>query len=292
MIDDYFPKFDILKEIFCPHRLYHGKAQVVLVLLDTHTGRWSEVCEQFEKLTRAGCQVIGVPMPGYPITDFHMWWPKNMPSFKDYTLFFDGTWKDEMKEGTWKDEMEKKLMPQIHQFLEEWNDSRAGEGDAVPDGATPASLQAEAEGAAYGPLQDRIYVSKEAMRKSMLPCPSCLKLGYPDPHFFNRDECMLHFASIGAMTNRKGFFPCPKCEKKVKVKDVIKRPIFLSYNWVYRCHILVISRIAAMLLYERTHTHTHSNTSTSFRRDLVWSRTRAHTYAYTHIHRIHTHECL
>jgi hypothetical protein len=54
MIDDYFPKFDILKEIFCPHRLYHGKAQVVLVLLDTHTGRWSEVCEQFEKLTRAG----------------------------------------------------------------------------------------------------------------------------------------------------------------------------------------------------------------------------------------------
>jgi hypothetical protein len=163
-----------------------------------------------------------------------------MPEFKNYNLFFDCM--SGPNQWAWNT-MKKSLMPQIHQFLEEWNESRAEQGAAVPDAAAPATLQAE--GAVHGPLQERIYESKEEMRESMLPCPSCMQLGYPDPHFFNRDECMLHFASVGAMTNRKGFFPCPKCDKKVKVKDVLKRPIFLSYNWVYDCQILSISRIAA-----------------------------------------------
>ena len=40
---------------------------------------------------------------------------------------------------------------------------------------------------------------------------------------------MLHFASAGA--NAKGMLYCGTCHTNVKVKEVLKRPIFFSYNW-------------------------------------------------------------
>lgn len=43
------------------------------------------------------------------------------------------------------------------------------------------------------------------------------------------DDCMLHFASAGAQS--KGVLYCGTCCTNVKVKEVLKRPIFLSYNW-------------------------------------------------------------
>jgi hypothetical protein len=43
------------------------------------------------------------------------------------------------------------------------------------------------------------------------------------------DDCMLHFAAADA--NAKGMLYCGTCHTNVKVKEVLKRPIFLSYNW-------------------------------------------------------------
>jgi hypothetical protein len=77
-VDDYFPKFDMLKEVFCPHRLYVGKAQVVLVLVDHQIGSCAEVCERFAELERAGCKIIPVLMPGYQV-------PKNENGIAPWT---------------------------------------------------------------------------------------------------------------------------------------------------------------------------------------------------------------
>ena len=237
VVDDFFAEYDTLKEIFCPHRLYHGKAQVVLVLLDKNVARsCSELYLQFAELEKQGCQIIGVPMPGYDISDFNKWWPDELPAFKDHSLFFDcrhgangGKYN-----GAWEDDMKKKLMPQIHQFLEEWNEKNPSA--SVPDVAAPLD-DIQPEGNAPRALQERTYVSKEEMRASMLPCPSCLKKGKQDPGAFNRDECMLHFASVASeRSNTKGLLYCDICDTKVKVKDVLKRPIFLSYNWVHLYH--------------------------------------------------------
>ncbi|MGB1602130.1 MAG: hypothetical protein ACPIOQ_55900 [Promethearchaeia archaeon] len=40
---------------------------------------------------------------------------------------------------------------------------------------------------------------------------------------------MLHFASAGAQS--KGVLYCHTCRNNVKVNEVLKRPIFASYNW-------------------------------------------------------------
>ena len=43
------------------------------------------------------------------------------------------------------------------------------------------------------------------------------------------DVCMLHFASAGA--HSKGVIYCGTCHTNVKVNEVLKRPIFNSYQW-------------------------------------------------------------
>jgi len=77
------------------------------------------------------------------------------------------------------------------------------------------------------------YASKEEMRECILPCPSCLQLGKSNPGGFERDLCMLSFYSVSqdARTNVKGMLFCLTCNTKVKNTDVLKRKIFLSYNW-------------------------------------------------------------
>ena len=42
---------------------------------------------------------------------------------------------------------------------------------------------------------------------------------------------MLSFMSSKKDTNTKGVLFCSMCQQNVKVKDVLKRPLFLSYNW-------------------------------------------------------------
>ena len=69
------------------------------------------------------------------------------------------------------------------------------------------------------------------MRDSRLPCPECLKQGKTPPGTFSRDECMLFFLSKREGSNTKGTFFCGVCQIKVRVNDILKRPIFLSYNW-------------------------------------------------------------
>ena len=75
------------------------------------------------------------------------------------------------------------------------------------------------------------------MRQSALVCPNCLALGSPSPGGLSWDECMLSFFAVnkdsgkGSGTQTKGTMYCFKCQGKVKVTEVLKRPIFLSYNW-------------------------------------------------------------
>jgi hypothetical protein len=42
---------------------------------------------------------------------------------------------------------------------------------------------------------------------------------------------MLSYMSKHGDTNTKGTLFCNTCQQKVKVKDILKRPLFLSYNW-------------------------------------------------------------
>merc|ERR1712216_625176 len=73
--------------------------------------------------------------------------------------------------------MRKELMPQIHQFLEEWTETRTTPETAVDQGPKNESP---------GALQERVYVSKEEMRESMLPCPQCLERGGANLGAFKR----------------------------------------------------------------------------------------------------------
>jgi len=124
VIDDHFDKFEISKEVYSPHNLFIGRAQVVLVLLDEKTSRSREVCAHFQELETQGCKIIGVPMPSYEIKDYSNWWPERMPKFSDLSLFFDcraGPNGDQWNSPR-EDKMRHELMPQIHQNLEEWTD--------------------------------------------------------------------------------------------------------------------------------------------------------------------------
>ena len=204
VLDDYFSNFEISKEIFSPHRPYHGKAQVVIVLLDEAACRSQDLCARFAELERQGCEVIGVPMPGYKISDYNKWWPDAMPAFQNHTLFFDcrtGPDGDQWNKP-WEDKMRKELMPQIHQFLEEWTETRTTLVTAVDRGPngdqrsnseerrTRSESFVDVPGGGNGPvlgtLQERVYVSKEEMRESMLPCPRCLERGEADLGAFKR----------------------------------------------------------------------------------------------------------
>jgi len=204
VLDDYFSNFEISKEIFSPHRPYHGKAQVVIVLLDEAACRSQDLCARFAELERQGCEVIGVPMPGYKISDYNKWWPDAMPAFQNHTLFFDcrtGPDGDQWNKP-WEDKMRKELMPQIHQFLEEWTETRTTLVTAVdrgPNGDQRSNSEEDrtrsesfvdvpggGNGPVLGTLQERVYVSKEEMRESMLPCPRCLERGEADLGAFKR----------------------------------------------------------------------------------------------------------
>ena len=126
--------------------------------------------------------------------------------------------------------MKKELMPQIHQSLEEFTDQSPAPG-AGPSAGVSDARDKPAPAPVPGPLQAQVYVSKKEMRERILPCPNCLRLGRANPGGFNRDECMLSFFAVRKDTNTKGTLLCFGCEEKVKVKDILKRPLFLSYNW-------------------------------------------------------------
>ena len=227
VIDTHFPSFCISKEIYSPYSsLFDGRAQVVLVLLDEATSRSEMLCDRFRELELQGCKIIGVPMPGYKISNYSKWWPESMEAFRDHSLFFDCRWAqgDELK-----GKMRNELMPQMHQFLEEWKPPHSTPGaETIAHGSGESGPHEAPE---PGPLETRVYASKEALRKCVLPCPCCLQLGKPNPGTFNRDDCMLFFMSKDQDTNTKGTLFCLTCQQKVKVKDILKRLIFLSYNW-------------------------------------------------------------
>ena len=234
VIDDHFDQFSVSREIYSPHILFDGQAQLVLVLLDEKTSQSQQVCDRFRELEKQGCNIIGVLMPGYQVknNDYSRWWPDEMPQFRDHSLFFDcraGRDGDEWNKP-WEDKMKHELMPQMHQSLEEWTDQSRKPG-AGPSAGVSDARDKPAPAPVPGALQPRVYVSKEEMRESILPCPTCLKLGKANPGGFHRDECMLSFFAVCKDTNTKGALPCFVCGEKVKVKEILRRPLFLSYNW-------------------------------------------------------------
>jgi Ran GTPase-activating protein (RanGAP) involved in mRNA processing and transport/GTPase SAR1 family protein len=233
VLDEQFPAFCVLKEIYSQHSCFKGEAEVVLVLLDETTSRSQEVCDRFRELHRQGCKIIGVPMPGYAIADYSKWWPDKMLDFKDHSLFFDcraGPKGDQFNKP-WEGKMQKELLPQIAQFLEEWKKTAPGADESI-----------NAAAAAPGSLQEKVFESKQEMRDSRLPCPECLKQGKTPPGTFKRDDCMLFFLSKREGSNTKGMFFCFVCQTKVKVNHILKRPVFLSYNWGNNCSTQKIAK--------------------------------------------------
>ena len=222
VIDVHFRNISISRAICSPHNMFDGSVQVVLVLLgEEDVSRWPQLCDRFRKFHEAGSKIIGVPLPGYVITDYNKWWPKCMSEFEDHSLFFDCRLEKEDPGGNrWKDKMHRELMPQVQQFLEEW----AAQRNFQQAGST---TQAPKPGR---PLEARTYISKDEMRECVIPCPSCMKEGMQTPGVFSRDECMLFYLAK-ERASTKGTLICNICGQKVKVKDILKRPIFLSYNW-------------------------------------------------------------
>jgi len=182
VIDAHFPSLHISKEIYSLHSQFDGKAQVVLVLLDPATSLSRPLCRRFRELERQGCKIIGVPMPGLKISDYSCWWPESMPEFKNHSLFFDCRWAqgDDLK-----DKMCNELMPQVHQFLEEWAPQHMTPGaETIAQGSEEQGPDTARD---PGPLQTRVYASKEALRSCVLPCPCCLQRRKSHPGVFQRD---------------------------------------------------------------------------------------------------------
>ena len=231
-MDEYFSKFGgVSREIFSPRRRFHGKALVLLVLLDETTSSCSELCTRFDELERQGCQVIGVPMPGYEIQNFSRWWPEEMTAFERHTLFFD------CRSGRqWGEKMHRELMPQLRKLLEESTERIVKPEDID----TQREKGCGSQGPVPGALQEEIFVSKDQMRESILPCPRCLKLEYAHPGGFTRDDCMLHFSYD--IDSSKGILYCRTCQQNVKATEILKRPIFLSYQWGYQQSTQKIAR--------------------------------------------------
>ena len=235
--EEEFATFHISKEVFSPHNKFVGNAQVVIVLLDENISRSELVCERFRELEKQGCAIIGVIMPGYPkIEDYSKWWPNELPEFKNHSLFFDSSRFFDISKGCPRQlevEMRKTLMPQLRLFLEEWTDKRnIGATETSTSGGTK-------EKSPPGPLTAEnvtTYRSKDEMRKSTLPCPRCLELGKENPGAFNRDKCMLHYLDKkDSGANTAGTIYCNTCNEKVTIKQILKRPIFISYNWGKDC---------------------------------------------------------
>ena len=216
-LDEHFTMCPVSRAVYSPSYPFQGSAQIVLVLLDEVSDLQS-VVERFQELEAQGCHMIGVPLPGYKIHDYEKWWPECMPQFKKHSIFFDSRNPRE----TWLKTMREQLVPKAHQILEEWADSRGSGHVAVDEPSNQVS---------------RSFESIKAMRKSALVCPNCLEIESPSPGGFSWDECMLSFFAVnkdsgnGSGTQTKGTMYCFKCQAKVKVTDVLKRPIFLSYNW-------------------------------------------------------------
>ena len=124
-IDAHFePLHGVSKEIYSPHSVFVGDAHVVLVLIDSYIDSSPEVLARFRELEAQGCKIIGVPMPGYVITDYGQWWPQKLSELKDHSLFLDCR----EREG-WAAKM-KEVMPQVQKFLQE--------GSPNPASSTPA----------------------------------------------------------------------------------------------------------------------------------------------------------
>jgi hypothetical protein len=125
VLDDNLSMFQVSREVYSQHIPFQGKAQVVLVLLEAGFSRSPQLCARFRELVKEGCKVIGVPMPGFNITDYQKWWPDEMEEFKNFSLFFDcraGPEGDQWN-GPWIDKIRKELMPTVQHSLEEWTES-------------------------------------------------------------------------------------------------------------------------------------------------------------------------
>ncbi len=224
VLDGNLSMFQISREVYSQHIPFRGKAQVVIVLLEAGFSRSPDLCARFRELVNEGCKVIGVPMPGFKITDFQKWWPDEMEEFKNFSLFFDcrtGPEGDQWN-GPWIDKIGKELMPQVQKYLEGWTESdltpTENGSDSISDSISANPAPAE-----------QVYLSKEHMRQRLLVCPHCVQLGKPNPGTFKRDACMLAFLSPHTVENST--FYCTVCQGKVKVNHILKRCIFLSYNW-------------------------------------------------------------
>jgi hypothetical protein len=222
VLDDNLSMFQISREVYSQHIPFRGKAQVVLVLLEAGFSRSPDLRARFRELVKEGCKVIGVPMPGFKITDFQKWWPDEMEEFKNFSLFFDcrAGPEGDQRNGPWIDKIWKELIPQVQQYLEGWTES-----DLTPTENGSDSISATR---APGPRAEQVYLSKEHMRQRLLVCPHCVQLEKSNPGSFKRDACMLAFLSH---TVENSTFYCTVCRGKVKVNDILKRCIFLSYNW-------------------------------------------------------------
>ena len=132
--------------------------------------------------------------------------------------------------------MHRELMPQLRKLLEESTERIVKPEDID----TQREKGCGSQGPVPGALQEEIFVSKDQMRESILPCPRCLKLEYAHPGGFTRDDCMLHFSYD--IDSSKGILYCRTCQQNVKATEILKRPIFLSYQWGYQQSTQKIAR--------------------------------------------------
>jgi len=168
-------------------------------------------------------------MPGYMITDYGKWRPDQMAEFENHSLFFDCRFEKEVPGGyRWEEKMKTELIPKVNQFLAEWTEKHASKVEESVNGKELKLKPIQVKELKPGALKAGQYPSKQEMRECMLPCPLCLTPRNSNPSVFPGDECMLSFLTGN---NTKSTLYCFFCQTMVRVKDVLKRPIFLSYNW-------------------------------------------------------------
>ena len=73
-----------------------------------------------------------------------------------------------------------------------------------------------------------------------------------DTGVFQRDKCMLSFLSKHGDTNTKGTLFCDTCQEKVKVTNILKRVIFLSYNWGFNNSTQKIAKLLCERIFLQT----------------------------------------
>jgi hypothetical protein len=64
---------------------------------------------------------------------------------------------------------------------------------------------------------------------NMLPCPSCIEKQTLNPHLFKRDDLLCIFDDENLQKQGRVF--CSECRISLRILDVIKCEVFVSYNW-------------------------------------------------------------